>query len=122
MMQTENEEFWLLLDRLVCENRIVIDRPKGCRHPKYHDYIYPLDYGYLEGTTSGDKAGIDVWRGSLSDQSVNAVICSVDYLKKDSEIKILCGCTSDEIKKIYVDHNRGSGMKGVLICRDTSIS
>jgi len=113
-----NKAFWELLDKLVCEHKIIIDRPKGSRHPKYQDYVYPLDYGYLDGTSSGDNAGIDVWRGSLNVQFVDAVICSIDYLKKDSEIKILCGCTRDEIEKIYADHNRSEGMKGVLICRE----
>jgi inorganic pyrophosphatase len=28
--------------------------------------IYPLDYGYLEITTSSDGGGIDVWFGSLN--------------------------------------------------------
>ncbi|MEH2097560.1 hypothetical protein [Nostoc sp.] len=36
-----------------------------------------LDYGYLQDTQSGDGNNIDVWIGSLLNQTVTAVICSV---------------------------------------------
>lgn len=32
-----NNDFWNLLDRLVENSEIVIDRPKGTAHPKYPD-------------------------------------------------------------------------------------
>ena len=96
---------------------IEIDRPKGSAHPKYSDYIYPLDYGYLKGTVSSDGAGIDVWVGSSEEKCASAIISSVDFIKGDSEIKILYACTSDEIELIYKDHNRSDGMKGILTVR-----
>ena len=64
-----------------------------------------------------DGSGIDVWRGSLSSSEINAVICTVDLMKKDSEIKILIGCTEDEINTIYEFHNNSEYMKGLLIRR-----
>jgi inorganic pyrophosphatase len=39
--------FWRSLDSLVSESRLVIDRPCGTPHPRYPDFMYPLDYGYL---------------------------------------------------------------------------
>lgn len=116
-MDKYDEEFWRLLDQMVKTNRIVIDRPKGTPHPKYADYIYPLDYGYLDGTVSSDGAGIDVWIGTSEDKSVCAMISSVDVVKRDSEIKILFACTLEEIRFIYEDHNRLDGMKGILSIR-----
>ena len=59
-----NVEFWNALDKLVNNSEIIIDRPKGTSHPKYPDFIYRVDYGYLKDTTSMDGAGIDVWVGS----------------------------------------------------------
>jgi len=44
-------------------------------------YIYPLDYGYLAGTTSADFGGIDIWPGSL-DRSVRGVIATIDLWKR----------------------------------------
>lgn len=56
-----NSEFWNALDELVTNSEIAIDRPKGTAHPKYPNFIYRVDYGYLKDTSSMDGAGIDVW-------------------------------------------------------------
>ncbi len=63
-MNTCDDEFWSSLDKLVDDSEIVIDRPKGSSHPKYPNFIYRLNYGYLKNTASMDGAGIDVWVGS----------------------------------------------------------
>ena len=99
LMNEFDKDFWDMLDRLFDKYDIEIDRPKGSMHPKYSDYIYPLDYGFLKGTVS------------------SAIISSVDFIKGDSEIKILYACTDDEIEMIYKDHNRSDGMKGILTRR-----
>ena len=112
-----NNEFWQAIDSLASSGRIVIDRPKGSSHPKYPDCIYPVDYGYLENTTSMDGDGIDIWRGSLTSNKVDSIICTVDLMKKDSEIKLLIGCTEEETKIIYEFHNNSEFMKGILIKR-----
>ena len=109
-----NNDFWSALDKLVSESKIIIDRPKGSRHPKYRNFIYPVDYGYLENTLSMDGSGIDVWKGTNGDY-IDAVICTVDLLKKDSEIKILIGCNEDEKQLVLPTHEY---MKGILIWRN----
>jgi inorganic pyrophosphatase len=60
----DNPFFWATLEQFVTSSQIVVDRPKGSLHPRFPDIIYPLDYGFLEGTTGGDGDGIDVWFGS----------------------------------------------------------
>jgi inorganic pyrophosphatase len=112
-----DRDFWLALDRLIADSELVIDRPKGSRHPRY-SYMYPVDYGYLKDTSSVDGGGIDVWRGSDDDQRLDAIICTVDLVKKDSEIKLLIGCTNEEKQIIYDFHSQGPYMKGILIPRD----
>jgi len=109
--------FWQALDLLVEEHELVIDRPAGSAHPRYTDFVYPLDYGYLRGTASSDGGGIDVWRGT-ADTGVVAIVAIVDLLKRDSEIKILLGCTQDEIGIVNRIHNETQFMKGILIRRD----
>lgn len=109
--------FWNMLDRMLETHKIVVDRPKNTPHPKYLDYIYPLDYGYLEGTMSSDGEGIDVWIGTSEKKNVSAIISSVDCVKGDSEIKVLYACTPEEIQLVYKDHNRTDGMKGILNIR-----
>ena len=112
-----NKDFWQAIDTLVSSGEIIIDRPKGSIHPKFSDCIYEVDYGYIENTTSMDGDGIDVWRGSLPTKKVNAIICTIDLVKKDSEIKLLVGCTEEEIKTVYEFHNNSEYMKGILIRR-----
>lgn len=115
-METAND-FWSALDELVSNSEIIIDRPKGTAHPKYPDFIYKADYGYLKNTSSMDGDGIDVWVGTANGKFIDAVMVIVDLLKKDSEIKILVSCTEEEKNIIFRTHNETPYMKGILICR-----
>ena len=115
-MNSYNEDFWKALDELVNSSEIVIDRPKGSAHPKFPDFIYRVDYGYLKDTTSMDGAGIDVWVGS-GNKKIDAIMCIVDLMKKDSEIKILIGFTEEEKMEVYRIHNETQYMKGIIIRR-----
>ena len=63
-----------------------------------------------------DGAGIDVWVGTDKKQ-IDAIMCIVDLMKRDSEIKILIGCTEEEKKLIYQTHNETQYMKGIMIRR-----
>ncbi len=99
------DNFWSRLDELVAASQIQIDRPKGTPHPRYPSFFYPLDYGYLEDTRSPDGNGIDVWVGSLPDKKLNAIVCTVDKVKRDSEVKLLIGCTAQEMRQILDVHN-----------------
>jgi inorganic pyrophosphatase len=108
--------FWQSLDILVSESRMIIDRPCGTSHPRYPDFLYPLDYGYLQGTLSNDGSGIDIWRGTMPDQRVTAIIVNVDLLKRDSEIKLLIGCTPEEQQTILRVHEAGA-QSALLIVR-----
>jgi inorganic pyrophosphatase len=112
--------FWQRLDLLVAQCRLVIDRPAGSAHPRYADFIYPYDYGYLEGTLAMDQGGIDVWRGSLNERKVTAIICTIDLVKKDAELKILLDCTNKEAGEILATHNSDL-MSGILLLRDNAL-
>jgi len=90
-------DFWSAADHLVSEHKLVIDRPRGSQHPRYPNFVYPLDYGYLEGTTAADGGGIDVWRGSAALQ-VQGVLITLDLVKRDAEVKLLLACTAEEMR------------------------
>lgn len=92
-----NAVFWTALDELVATSKVVVDRPRHTAHPRHPELIYPLDYGYLEGTTAGDGYGIDVWLGSAATRSVTGIVCTVDLWKRDAELKILLGCTPEDV-------------------------
>lgn len=109
-------DFWTAIDSLLAESQILIDRPKGSTHPSYPDTIYPLDYGYLANTSSADGEGIDCWVGSKG-RGAAALICTVDLQKRDSELKLLIGCTESETETALQFHNSSPLMKGLLIRR-----
>ena len=120
MRYTEDTNFWHCLDELLVQSKIIIDRPKGSAHPLYPQIVYQLDYGYLDGTKSSDSEGIDVWIGSESDRRLNAVMSTVDLVKKDTELKLLIGCTQEEKAYINSFYNEWPQMGGILIERDDS--
>lgn len=39
---------------------VKVDRPMCSRHPS-QDFLYPLNYGYIEGTVSGDGHELDAY-------------------------------------------------------------
>lgn len=40
--------------------KVIIDRPFGTKHPK-HGFIYPVNYGYVPNTISGDGEELDCY-------------------------------------------------------------
>jgi len=111
------DNFWTALDTLIVDSQIIIDRPRGSRHPKFEHIIYPLDYGYLKNTSLMDGSGIDLWRGTGNDATLDAIIVTVDLMKRDSEIKLLLGVSEDEKSIIHDFHNNSIYMKGIIINR-----
>jgi inorganic pyrophosphatase len=101
------ENFWTSLKTLISVCEITIDRPKGSTHPRYPDFTYPLDYGYIENSKSSDGEGIDVWLGSQDSLTLSGLICTVDASKFDIEMKLLLGCTKEECTLIKDIHNTG---------------
>lgn len=109
--------FWRALDELVASSQVEIDRPSGSRHPRCADIVYPLDYGFLAGTSGGEGDEVDLWRGSLEHGRLDAVVCTVDLKKRDAELKLLLGCTEAE-KRIVFDFHSGIHSGILLLRRD----
>ena len=64
-----SKDYYLVMDKIIDEIKkdfignefeIIIDRPKGSKHPKY-DMIYPVNYGYIPNTKSSDNEEIDCY-------------------------------------------------------------
>lgn len=115
-MVAGNGRFWELADALVAGGEVVIDRPRGSRHPRLAEVVYPLNYGYLAGTAAADGGGVDVWLGSLPDRRVTAAIVTVDVFKRDAELKLLLGCTAAEARLALATHDQRS-QAGLLLER-----
>ena len=115
-MAGREDRFWAHLHNLIASSEVVIDRPAGSTHPRFPDFAYPYDYGYLAGTEGGDGDGIDVWLGSAQGQPLVGVVLTVDLEKRDAELKLLLGCTATEVEGILAAHNEGA-QAGTLILR-----
>ncbi|QUH28565.1 NUDIX domain-containing protein [Vallitalea guaymasensis] len=50
----------MLYDYLGKDVEVIIDRPLGSKHPRFN-MIYPLNYGYIPDTVSGDGQEIDAY-------------------------------------------------------------
>lgn len=91
---------WDHFDQLLRAGSVTVDRPGGTAHPKVREYVYPLDYGYLDGTDGGDGSGVDVWVGRTAGAGLTALLCTYDPVKRDSEIKLVVDCGPAEIGEI----------------------
>lgn len=69
------------------EVNVKIDRPLGSKHPN-HGFIYPVNYGYIPGTISGDGEELDAYvLGEYVplDTFVGVVIAVVHRLNDDDD-------------------------------------
>jgi inorganic pyrophosphatase len=111
-------DFWLRSEVFLAGHDIIIDRPQGSRHPRFPEFVYPLDYGYLKDTLGSDANQVDVWRGSLTGKRLVGVACTVDLMKSDAELKLLVDCTEGEIEIIDSYYRENQFMSGLVLKRD----
>jgi inorganic pyrophosphatase len=111
-------DLWLQGDALVQQGKLVIDRPGGTSHPKFADFVYPLDYGFIEGTQGGDGEGIDVWIGTGPVEHVTAVACTIDPFQRNAELKLLWRCTPEQVRRVEEFYAR-QPQAGLVILRPT---
>jgi len=87
---------WEQWESLIGMKGITIERRAGAPHPEHPDIVYPIDYGYVYGTTTVDGAEMDVFKGTANNGLV-AAIFTEDARKGDLEAKLIVDCTPAEI-------------------------
>ncbi len=108
---------WDEWERLIRRSGCTIDRPRGSRHPVFPEIIYPIDYGYINGTLAGDGQEIDVFVGT-GQAGLVGVLLTEDFRRGDREYKFLWNCRPEEIYLVngFINFDR-SLMEGRLILR-----
>lgn len=108
---------WDAWSSLIADRGIVIDRPRRSQHPRFPDIIYPIDYGYIEGTLGTDHEPVDVFIGSADSGLVGAII-TIDYRRGDCEAKFIYNCSPEEIYLVngFINYDVDL-MRGRLVLR-----
>lgn len=108
---------WDAWEALIEEQGYTIDRPYRSAHPRFPEIIYPLDYGFINGTLGTDGEEVDLFVGSASNGLVAALL-TTDYGRGDREFKLLYNCTPAEIYLAngFINFDR-TLMEGTLVMR-----
>ena len=69
---------------------IKIDRPFGSKHPK-HGFIYPVNYGFVPNTISGDGEELDCYLLGIfeSVQQYKGKCIAIIHRKNDNDDKLI---------------------------------
>ena len=68
------------------EVRVQIDRPLGSAHPRYPDFIYEVNYGFIPNTLAPDGAEIDAYvLGVAEPLKTFTGLCAALLHRKDDE-------------------------------------
>ena len=116
-----NALFWQKLDTLLLSSTIKINRPKGEHHPEYPALIFPVNYGVLKDTSGTGTQEIDIFVGSQKIEKVQAIAVSTDILRKNIEVKLVVGCSNEEVIDILEYLNSVEFQKAVLIHRGDNV-
>lgn len=86
--------------------RVVMDRPLGSVHPK-HGFVYPVNYGYIPDTISGDGEELDAYvlgeHNPLSE--FDGVVVAIIHRINDNDDKLIVmqegrNYTDDQIRAL----------------------
>ncbi len=92
---------WARWEAFVQRSGVTLDRPRGHRHPRFPDIVYPLDYGYVNGTDDGQGEGVDVFVGTAPALGLVGALLTRDFRRGDREVKLLLGTRPEEV---YLAH------------------
>lgn len=76
------------LDRVV---KVIIDRPRGSRHPRHPGLVYPVNYGYVPSTLSGDGESVDAYvlGVDVPISEIDGLVIGVVLRRDDAEDKLV---------------------------------
>lgn len=85
---------------------IKIDRPMGSRHPK-HGFFYPINYGFVPNTTSGDGEELDAYLLGVFEpvETYTGECVAIIHRTNDNDDKLIIvpedkSYTSDQIRAL----------------------
>ena len=108
---------WEAWEALVAANGVTIDRPYRSAHPQFADIVYPIDYGYVNGTMASDGHEVDIFVGS-SRTGLLGTMVTTDHRREDREFKLIYDCSPEEIYLVngFINFDRRL-LDGLLVMR-----
>lgn len=116
-----NAFFWQKIDTLYLSGTRTIIKHKGEQHDTFKNLVYPVDYARIEDMKSVSGHGVAVYLGSENRSKVSALIVAADILEKALDVKVLAGCTEEEIYDVLRYLNQTEFQKTVLIRRGNAM-
>jgi inorganic pyrophosphatase len=116
-----NAFFWQKVDSLYLSGSRRLIKKKGEQHDTYKNLVYPLDYARIEDMKSVSDHGVAVYLGSDNRNKVSGLIVAADILEKELDVKVLAGCTDEEIEDVLRYLNQTEFQKTILIKRGNEV-
>lgn len=108
---------WETWEHIIETQGVTTERARRSIHPTLPEIIYPIDYGYVNGTVGPDGVEVDIFIGTAR-TGLAALILTDDYRRADREVKLLYHCSPEEIYLVngFINYNPDF-MQGVLAMR-----
>lgn len=73
------------------ELEVTVDRQLGSVHPEYRKMVYPVNYGYIEGTLAPDGEEVDAYVLGVGDpvEKFKGVCIALIHRKNDKDDKLV---------------------------------
>ena len=101
-----------------------MDRPKNSQHPRF-GWLYPVNYGYIPNTVSGDGMEIDAYvlKEDRALKSFRGKVAAIIHRRDDNEDKLVVieqdkSISCDEIEKATFFQEKY--FDSVVICQQSS--
>lgn len=85
---------------------VTVDRPLGSQHPHHPDIIYPVNYGYVSETLSGDGMPVDAYVLGVYEpvSSAEGIVIAVITRLDDTEDKLVVASQPHEYTVEEIKH------------------
>ena len=88
-------------DYLGKEVTVKMDRPFGSKHPK-KGFIYPVNYGYIPNTISGDSEELDAYVLGVFEpvEEYTGKVIAIIHRTNDNDDKLVVSNKDDQIRAL----------------------
>lgn len=113
--------FWQKLDTLILSSGMQRLASAGEPSPEYPRLVYPCDYVKIGEVSENGGTPLYCFIGSQKERQATALIVQADILERELLVKVLIGCSEEEIEKIIKFINAAEFQKAILVRRGSDV-